>query len=165
MFLAVVMISILLLPVAAQMFQSPKPLDTPMSKWLAGQWQGMINGPFGEVEEWMAVTFGLENQFLLMQGKSKSSAMEYKGMGAMTVDPKTGNFVGVWIDNFRGMYKGSGKEEGNKITMEWAGPQGKSTRIIEKLSQDKMKVSVKMPGPDGKITTFSGELSRVKLPK
>jgi hypothetical protein len=63
------------------------------------------------------------------------------------------------------MFEGKGKEEGNKVVMEWSGNMGKSTRIMEKVGPDKMKITVEMPGADGKMTTVSGEMTRIKKTK
>jgi hypothetical protein len=99
---------------------------------------------------------------MIIEGSSKAGTMNYQGIGAVTVDPNTGNSVGYWIDNFRGMFEGKGKEEGNKVVMEWSGNMGKSKRITEKVGPDKMKITVEMPGADGKMMTVSGEMTRVK---
>ena len=160
----VILMTFLVLPLTAQMPEMPKPLDTPMTKWMIGKWQGFMNSPMGKSQEFMECRMGLNDQFMMMEGASKAGPMNYKGVGAVTVDPKTGNSVGYWIDNFRGMYEGKGKEEGNKITMEWIGKMGKSTRIMEKIGPDKMKITVEMPGPDGKMATVTGEMTRIKKP-
>lgn len=158
----VVMIGFIAAPLAAQVPTPPKPLESPMMKWMVGEWEGTFESPMGKSQEWMACSMGLNDQFLLMEGASTVQAGKYKGMGALTIDPKTGGTHGYWIDNFRGRYEGKGKEEGNKIIMEWTGTMGTSTRTIEKVNEDKMKVSVTMPGPDGKPATYTGELTRKK---
>jgi hypothetical protein len=166
---SVVFVSFLAVPlmvmVMAQMPTPPKPLDTPMTRWMLGEWEGWMNSPMGKSQEWMACRMGLNNQFMMIEGSSKAGAMEYHGIGAVTVDPNTGLNVGYWIDNFRGMFDGKGKEEGNKLVMDWTGNMGKSTRITEKVGPDKMKITVEMPGADGKIVTVSGEMTRIKKTK
>lgn len=143
----------------------PKPLDDDMIKWMVGEWVGWSESPMGKTKEWMSCQIGLDGQFLLMSGKSEAGGMVYKGMGVMTINPKTGEHVGLWIDNMRGMYKGKGKREGNKTIMEWVGTMGKSTRITEKINEDKFAVTVKAPGPDGKMATMKAEYTRIKKMK
>ncbi|NIM17421.1 MAG: DUF1579 domain-containing protein [Candidatus Aminicenantes bacterium] len=161
----VVLVSFLAVSLMAQMPTPPKPLDTPIIRWMLGEWEGWMNSPMGKSQEWMACSMGLNDQFMLIEGSSKAGTIKYHGMGAVTVDPKTGDSVGYWIDNYRGMFEGKGKEEGNKVVMEWSGNMGKSTRIMEKIGPDKMKITVKMPGPDGKIVAVSGEMTRIKKTK
>lgn len=156
------LISFLVVALVGQMPSPPKPLDTPMIKWMLGEWEGWMNSPMGKSQEWMACSMGLNDQFMLIEGSTKTGAMNYHGMGAVTVDPKTGDTVGYWIDNFRGMFEGKGKEEGNKVVMEWSGNMGKSTRIMEKVGPDKMKITVEMSGADGKMMTVTGEMTRKK---
>lgn len=143
----------------------PKPLDDDMIKWMVGEWEGWSESPMGKTKEWMSCQIGLDGQFMLMSGKSEAQGQVYKGMGCLTIDPKTGELVGLWIDNWRGMYKGKGKREGNKTIMEWVGTMGKSTRITEKINEDKFVETVKLPGPDGKMTTMKAEYTRVKKMK
>jgi hypothetical protein len=156
------LISFLAVALVGQMPSPPKPLDTPMTKWMLGEWEGYMNSPMGKSQEWMACSMGLNDQFMLIEGSTKTGTMNYHGMGALTVDPKTGDTVGYWIDNFRGMFEGNGKEEGNKVVMEWSGNKGKSTRIMEKVGPDKMKITEEMHGANGKMMTMSGELTRIK---
>ncbi|MCP5105293.1 MAG: DUF1579 domain-containing protein [bacterium] len=143
-------------------FAPPQPLDNALMKWMVGDWEGSMNGPMGPSKEWLGYKFGMGGQFLFMEGGTKTGAMNYKGIGALTINAKTGVVEGYWIDNFRGMYHGKGKIEGNKNIMKWDGTMGKSLRIVEKVSENKMVVSVTMAGPDGKDQTFKGELTRVK---
>ncbi len=160
--ITIVLVSFLVAPLAAQAPTPPKPLDVPFMKWMIGEWEGSMDGPRGKTQDSMAFRMGLNGQFMMMEAESVSQMGKYKGVGAVTVDPKTGHHVAYWIDNFRGRYEGKGKQEGNKSIMEWTGTMGKSTRITEKVSADKMKVTVKRPGPDGKMATFIGEFTRKK---
>ncbi len=81
-------------------------------------------------------------------------------MGALTVDPKTGELIGYWIDNMRGFYIGKGKIGENQYTMTWDGPMGKSTRITEKINDDEFKITIKTTGPDGKPMEATTSLKR-----
>lgn len=50
----------------------------------------------------------------------------------------------------RGFYIGKGKIGKNQYTITWAGPMGKSTRITEKINDDKFKVTINATGPEGR---------------
>lgn len=63
-------------------------------------------------------------------------------------------------DNIRIMSKGTGKREGNVVTMEWESKMGKMTRVMEKVSDDKFTVAVKWPGPDGSMMEAKAEMTR-----
>ena len=139
----------------------PKPLGQEWD-WMVGEWEGWSESPMGKSKEWEKIEFTLDRQFLMIQASSEYDGMTYKGGGVTTVDPKTGELVGFWFDNLRGIYKGKGKLEGNKSTMTWVGPMGKSTRIIEKVSEDEHTVTVKMTGPDGKETEAKTVMKRIK---
>jgi hypothetical protein len=143
----------------------PKPLDNAMMKFLVGEWEGSMESPMGPSSEVLRYWMGLDGQFLFMEGGSKVGNMKYSGIGAMTINPKSGDTVGYWIDNFRGMYQGVGKTEAGKNAMEWSGTMGRSLRILEKVSDDKFTVTVKMDGPDGREQTFKGEMTRKKTEK
>ena len=127
---------------------------------MVGEWEGWADSPMGKSKDWLKYELGLDGQFLFIQTRSESPAGMYKGMGAITLNPQSGNVVGHWIDNFRGRYEGAGKRDGDKLVMEWDGTMGKSTRITERISKDKFRVMVKQAGPDGKMMEFSGEYTR-----
>ena len=149
----------LLTPLVAQNMEPPEALDDEMMNWLVGEWEGSYVSPMGTSKDWMKYEYGLDKQFLFIQGTSETAAMNYKGMGAMTIDSQ-GNVVGDWIDNLRGRYNGKGTKAGNVVTLEWDGTSGKSTRITEKLDENKLRVAVKMPGPDGTMMEYTGEFTR-----
>lgn len=152
----------LLTPLRAQNMEPPAPLADEMMSWLVGEWEGTFEGPMGTSEEWIKYSFGLDKQFLFIEATSAAGEMNYHGMGAITVDAQ-GEVVGDWIDNMRGRYEGAGAKEGNIVTMEWDGTMGKSTRITEKLDDNKFKVTVKMPGPDGTMGEYTGEFTRKEM--
>ncbi|MEK9136300.1 MAG: hypothetical protein AAB393_04200, partial [Bacteroidota bacterium] len=93
----------------------------------------------------------------------KMKDMIYKGMGPMTINPMTGEYVGYWFDNWRGMYKGTGKREGNKITMNWEGPMGTSTRTIENVGDDKMVQTYSEKDMKGNVVEGKTEMTRKKM--
>ncbi|MBI3194491.1 MAG: hypothetical protein HYZ34_08520 [Ignavibacteriae bacterium] len=135
----------------------PQPLNDETSMWMIGEWSGTSESNMGNGDEWQSIKFGLDNQYVIMDYTSTYTSLNeesvnnmakqmnmpkdavegmmksnpYKGHGLMTLDPKTGEWLGYWFDSWRGFYQGRGKLEGKKITMQWEGPMGKSTRTIE----------------------------------
>jgi len=165
----------------------PKPLADDLCTWMVGEWEGWSTSPMGKSQDWQKIEWGLDNQFLMThytakhtevnqeamkawteamkmskEDMDKMKDMVYKGMGPMTINPMTGEFVGYWFDNWRGSYKGTGKREGDKITMHWEGPMGTSERTIEKVSADKMVMTFKENDPSGKVIEGRTELTRKK---
>jgi len=169
-------------------YAPPKPIEDDFCKWLIGDWQGWGQSPMGKTQESMKMEWGLDQQFVLTTAKSKMTEMSpeqmkamaaamgmsekgmemmkdsvYKGMGPMTMDPKTGEFVAFWFDNWRGVYQGKGKRQGNKLIMKWEGTMGTSTRTIERVSDDKMVLTYKEQGPTGQPIEGRAELTRKKV--
>jgi hypothetical protein len=172
---------------AAPSMAPPSALSDDMCAWMIGEWEGWSTSPMGKQQEWDKFEWGLDHQFVLMHVTSKTAemteeqkqkamaaygmskedvekmiAMTYKGAGPVTIDPATGDFVGYWFDNWRGIYKGTGKREGNKITMTWEGPMGKETRTTEKVGENTMVVHVKSTDPQGNVMEGKTELTRKK---
>lgn len=163
----------LVLPVAAQAQETktandmpamapPEPLNDEWSNWMVGEWEGWSESPMGKSEDRLVVEKGLGGQFLLMRVQSKMGEMDWTGMGCMTVDPKSGELRGYWIDSMRGMYEGTGKLEGDMETTTWKGSMGKAVRTVTKVSADKFVVSEKFSMPDGSMVEGKGEMTRVK---
>lgn len=134
----------------------PTPLADDLCAWMVGEWEGWSTSPMGKSQDWQKVEMGLDNQFVITHYTAKTSeanpeamkawaesmkmskedmdkmmSMTYKGMGPMTINPMTGEFVGYWFDNMRGMYKGTGKREGNKFTIKWEGGPAPIERTYE----------------------------------
>lgn len=175
---------------AAPSMSPPKSLDDDLCTWMVGEWEGFSTSPMGKTKDWQKVEWGLDHQFVVMNysgspvemtDEQKKKAMEtygiskeeveqmmkmaYKGMGPLTINPATGAYVGYWFDNWRGMYKGSGKREGNKLTMTWEGPMGTEVRTTEKLADDTMVVTFKSTDPKGNVSEGRTELKRKKMSK
>jgi hypothetical protein len=142
--------------------KAPEPLNDDWSQWLVGEWQGWSESAEGKSKEWQKIELGLDGQFLLIQLKSEKEEMTYKGMGALTMNPETGESVGYWIDSMRGMYEGKGKRDGNKVTMEWKGNMGTYKETIEKVSDDKYVTSYTFTDADGNVMEGKSEMTRVK---
>ena len=134
--------------------EPPPPLDSDIAEWFVGEWEGKSMSPMGEAVEWRKYEIGLGGQFLLIQATSThvdpegGEGMVYEGMGAMTKGPE-GHWVGIWIDNMRGMYKGRGRREEDRIHMAWEGPMGVAHRMIGKVDDNTYEARSKMVMPDG----------------
>jgi hypothetical protein len=172
---------------AAPSMVPPSALADDMCAWMIGEWEGWMVSPMGKAKEWDKFEWGLDNQFVIMHATSKTAemtddqkkkAMEaygmskedvekmtemmYKGMGPITIDPTTGEYIGFWFDNWRGVYRGTGKREGNKVTMTWEGQMGKETRTTEKVDKNTMVISIKSTDPKGNMMEAKTELTRMK---
>lgn len=140
----------------------PAPLADDFFTWLVGEWEGTTTSPMGNSQDWQKVELSLDNQFLMTHYTARMPEMTYKGMGPLTINPATGEITGYWFDNWRGVYKGTGKREGNKVTMTWEGPMGTRTETTEKVSEDKVVTTFKNKEPDGKVMEGRTELTRKK---
>jgi len=155
----------------------PKPLSSDWYNWMVGEWEGTSESQMGKTKDWIKFEWGLDKQFVVMHYKGetvepnkemmkgmqeqmkmsdedmkKMMEMPYKGMGVVTQDPKTGESMGYWFDNWRSVSKGKGKMEGaNKMTMVWEGAMGTETRTTEKVGDNKMVVTFKSSGPMGEF--------------
>jgi hypothetical protein len=172
---------------AAPSMAPPSALADDMCNWLIGEWEGWTTSAMGKSKESDKFEWGLDNQFVIMHATSKTAEMteeqkkkameaygmskedlekmmemKYKGVGPITIDPATGEFIGYWFDNWRGIYKGAGKREGNKITMTWEGQMGTETRTTEKVDENTMVISIKSTDPKGKVMEAKTELTRMK---
>jgi hypothetical protein len=172
---------------AAPSMAPPSALSDDMCAWMIGEWEGWSTSSMGKQQEWDKFEWGLDNQFVIMHATSKTAemteeqkkkAMEaygmskedlekmmqmtYKGAGPITIDPATGDFIGYWFDNWRGVYKATGKREGNKVTMTWEGQMGKETRTTEKVDENTMVILIKSTDPKGNVMEAKTELTRKK---
>lgn len=165
----------------------PAALADDFFKWMVGEWTGNSTTPMGKTEDWQKVEWALDNQYILIHYTAKTieanpeamkamaeamnmseadmkkmQEMVYKGMGPMTLDPKTNEVRAMWFDNWRGSYKATGKREGNKLVTTWESPQGQETRTFEKVGEDKLVVTFKGKDPTGKEVEGRTELTRKK---
>ncbi len=150
------------LSLAAQSPTPPKPIDNELYKWFVGEWEGWYDGLMGKTKEVMRCKMGLNGQFLLLEARHTTKGLDYKSMGAATIDPKTGTHIGYVIDNFRSRYYGTGIQEGMKVTFTWTGSgnQANTIRSYEKVGENKMKSIIKATGYDGKPITVKIMLTR-----
>ena len=172
---------------AAPSMAPPSALADDMCAWMIGEWEGWTESPMGKAKEWDKFEWGLDNQFVIMHATSKTTEMSeeqkakvmeaysmskddvekmiqmtYKGMGPLTMNPATGEYMGYWFDNWRGVYKGTGKREGNKVSVTWEGPMGKETRTTEKVDDNTMVIFIQSTDPMGNVTEAKTELTRMK---
>ena len=81
--------------------------------------------------------------------------------GAVTIDPE-GNWVGFWIDNMRGFYKGHGRREGNAMHMAWEGSGGVAHRMMRRVDDNSYEATSKMVMQDGNEMFEELRLRRVE---
>jgi hypothetical protein len=133
------------------------------------------------------IEFALNGQFLVRKGRSQITGLSdeyvkqlkgqhlsdsqidkirsstFESMEVYTIDPNSGEIVGYLFDSLRCIAKGAGKREGNKEIMNWVWSgqgQGTSTRITEKVSDDKFITTEKYKMPDGGIMEDKAEMTR-----
>jgi hypothetical protein len=140
----------------------PAPLADDLFKWLVGEWEGATSSAMGNSQDWQKFELGLDNQFLMMHYTAQMAEGTYKGMGQTTINPATGEITGYWFDNWRGVYKGTGRREGNKVNMTWEGPMGTRTETMEKVSDNKLVVTFTNKEPNGNVTEGRTEFTRKK---
>lgn len=142
----------------------PPALDDDLCKWLVGEWEGWSEGPKGKHSEWEKIEMGLNGQVLLREAVSKTNDGEYAGMGGMTINAESGEFMGYWMDNHRGMYQGKGKREGDKLTMEWQGYQGTYTNVLEKVDENTYTATWSFTDAGGNTMEGKSEMKRKEAP-
>jgi hypothetical protein len=167
----------------------PQPLSDDWSKWIVGEWEGAGESNTGQGKGVERIEFALNGQFLICRGDAaiteiapehadylrrnmRASDEEiarfkregYQSLQLFTVDQTSGEVVGYLFDSLRCIATGRGKREGDREAMEWKWANGqKSTRITEKVSDDRMRVIQRTPMPDGSVMEEKGESVRRKL--
>ena len=164
----------------------PKALSSDWYNWMIGEWTGWSETPMGKTKDWIKFEWGLDKQFVVMNYKGEMTEpnkemiegmreqmnmpehemqemmeMPYKGMGVVTLNPKTGESWGYWFDNWRTASTGKGKmESATKGTMVWESAMGTETRTTEKVGENRMVVTFKSSGQMGDYAGKT-ELTRV----
>jgi hypothetical protein len=164
----------------------PPPLSDDRSKWIVEEWEGVGESDTGQGKGIERIQFGLNGQFLISRGEIASIDIKpeqadylrrnmhasdeeiarfgregYQSLQLFTVDQTTGEVVGYLFDSLRCIATGRGKREGNREVMEWQWANGhKSTRITERLGDDRMRVTQRTPMPDGSVMEEKGESIR-----
>jgi hypothetical protein len=168
----------------------PGPLEDDFCKWMIGKWEGATESSMGKFNDEMEVDFDLEHQFVNMHYKSKIAEtdpakleamakatgmtkeqvqMPYKGVGYMTMNPQTKEYIGYWFGSRRDISVGKGKREGNKIIMTWEGPMGSEMRTFEKAGEDKLVMNFEGKDSQGNVmkgtTTLMRKAKKAKADK
>lgn len=105
----------------------------------------------------------LKGQHLSDSDIEKMRNSTFESMEVYTIDPKTGEIAGYLFDSLRCVAKGTGKRQGNKEIINWVWSvqgQGSSTRVTEKVSDDKFISTEKYTMSDGSTMVDKVEMSR-----
>jgi hypothetical protein len=167
----------------------PKPLDDEWSKWLVGEWEGIVGIGGIKSEAWRQIEPGLNGQFLITKHEHKVTneeiqelkkithisdedlkkyqSLPFKYLEIWTIDPKNGEVIGYFFDSLRRVAEGKGKLQGNKEIVEWQWfAQGQrafsSINIMEKVSDDRFITTKKYALPDGSTMEGKVEMNRKK---
>lgn len=167
---------------------NPPPLSDDWSRWIVGEWEGSGESDTGQGKGIERIEFGLHGQFLICRGEAQIAEFTreqtdymkrnmhasdeeiarfrrtgYQSLQLFTVDQTSGDVIGYLFDSLRCIATGRGKREGDRETMEWQWANGhKSTRITERVSEDRMRVIQRTPMPDGSVMEEKGESIRRK---
>lgn len=142
------------------MGQQPEPINDDLLQSLTGEWEGWWERHDGKHKTWQKRTVSLDGQFYIVETEL-GFPNPYKGMGAWTKDPNTGEWIGDWFDNYRQHHTGRGVREGNKLIMVWS-TWGGHTRIIELINEDKFVMTILRPVHDGDSRKEVGTYTRKK---
>lgn len=163
----------------------PPPLTDDWTRWIVGDWEGAGESDSGKGTGTAHIELALSGQFLIHRGEAKITELNpeylkkhmhatdeeierfkrsgYQSLEIYTRDQETGEVIGFLFDNLRCMAKGRGNREGFKEVMEWEWRTGqRSTRITERVSDDRLVVTEKTPNPDGSVMEDKGEMVRSK---
>ncbi|MGD0573136.1 MAG: hypothetical protein ABSB11_08965 [Sedimentisphaerales bacterium] len=105
----------------------------------------------------------LKGQHLSDSDIEKMRNSTFESMEVYTIDPKTGEIVGYLFDSLRCVAKGTGKRQGNKEIINWVWSvqgQGSSTRVTEKIGNDRFISTEKYTMPDGSAMKDIAEMTR-----
>jgi hypothetical protein len=167
---------------------NPSPLSDDWTKWMVGEWEVAGASDTGRGKGINRIEVALLGQFLICREKAEITEMTadqvnylktnmhasdeeiarfrsggYQAMEFYTIDQTTGEMVGFLFDSLRCMATGRGRREGNRLIMDWVWATGhKSTRITEKVSEDRMMIIQRTPMPDGRVMEEKGESIRRK---
>jgi len=146
----------------------------PHKNWAKGNcrmnFELTLNGQF-LVRKGQSQITGLSEEYIKqLKGQNLSDSdiekirnSSFESIEFFTVNPQTGKVTGYLFDSLRCIAKGTGKREGSKeiINWVWSGQgQGSSTRVTEKVSDDKFVATEKYTLPDGSIMVDRVEMTR-----
>ena len=166
----------------------PEPLDDEWSKWLVGEWRGIVRLGGMKSEACREIELGLNGQFLITKHEHKVTneeiqelkkimhisnedvkkyqSLPFKYLEIWTIDPKNDEVIGYLFDSMRCVAEGKGKLQGNKEIVEWQwyaqGQGASSIRIMEKVGDDSFNTTEKYILPDGSTMEGKAEFTRKK---
>lgn len=111
------------------------------SKWIVGEWEGSGESDTGQGQGIERIEFALNGQFLICRGEAAITE----------ISPEQSNYLK------------KNMHASDEEIMEWEWATGhKSTRITERVSDDKMVVIQRTSMPDGGVMEEKGESLRRK---
>ncbi len=163
----------------------PPPLTDDWTKWMVGEWEGAGTSDSGKGSGTVHIELALGGQFLICRGDAKITELNpdylkkhmhatdeeverfqrsgYQSLEVYTIDQQTGEVIGFLFDNLRCVAQGKGTRDKGKETVAWEWHSGhKSTRITERVSDDRMRLIERTPNPDGSVMEDQGEMMRIK---
>jgi hypothetical protein len=169
----------------------PQFLNDDWTKFLVGEWEGSGQSSGGKGKGLTKIELALNGQFLIITGRAtitevtpeqrkynketlhvsdeditKFIGSTFKSIELRTTDPETGEIIAYLFDSMRCIARGTGRLEENKEIMDWQwsaqGQGAVSTRITEKVSDDKFKITEKYTLPDGGTMEDKGQMIRKK---
>ena len=167
---------------------NPFPLDSEWSRWIVGEWVGTGESDAGSGQGAVRVELALNGQFLIFSGEAAVTDISaeqrqylktqlhasdeeierfkdspFRSLEIYTIDQETGDVVGYLFDSLRCMATGRGQWQGNTQTMNWQWSTGHtSTRITQKVGDDRIAMVERIAMPDGSTMEESGEMIRKK---
>lgn len=163
----------------------PRPLADDWTAWILGDWEGTGEGNAGKGKGALRYELDLGGQFLVARGQAEITGLDpdylrkqmnasdeeverfrsagYGSLELYTLDPETGEVIAFLFDSLRCVATGRGRREGNREAVEWHWRTGhRSTRITERLADDRFAVTERTAMPDGSVMEDRGEMVRVK---
>ena len=163
----------------------PPPLTDDWTRWIVGEWEGAGESDAGKGKGTIRVELALSGQFLFFRGESQLSDLNedyleknlhasreeidrfkssgYQALEIYTIDQGSGDVLGFLFDNLRCIAKGRGRREGQKEIVDWEWATGhKSTRITERVDDDRFVVIERTPLASGEVMEDRGEMRRIR---
>ncbi len=167
---------------------NPPPLSDAWSTWLVGDWEGAGQSDTGQGKGILSIELALNGQFLVCRSQAEITMMTeeqmnylrsnmqasdeeverfkrsgYQSLEIYTDDPITGEVIGYLFDNLRCIATGKGRREANREIVDWKWMSGhRSTRITERVHDDRIVIRERTPMPDGSFMEDRAEMTRRK---
>ncbi len=167
---------------------NPSPLSDAWSTWLVGNWEGVGQSDTGQGKGVLQIELALNGQFLVCRSQAEITMMTeeqmnylrstmqasdeeverfkrsgYQSLEIYTNDPITGEVIGYLFDSLRCIATGKGRREADREIVDWEWMSGhRSTRITERVHNDRIVIRERTPMPDGSVMEDSAEMNRRK---